>query len=77
MPARYLTVTEFAGRISQEGGIEEALEAGLKFSALDPNDPASRDLRGAWSRLEQFQEELQQAVGLVDEVLDGLADKQA
>ena len=69
----YMTPARFASKVEWEGGVQDALDYGLKATDLDPEDPNSRELREAWGELERiYREQYQPAERKVDDILDGI-----
>ena len=50
--SEFMTAKDFAAKIEWEGGVSDALDYGLKHTALDPNDSESADLRSKWKEIE-------------------------
>lgn len=65
---------DFAAKVEWEGGILEALDCGLSYKDLDPNDPDSFELRRAWSSLEGAFEEMQFGLRDLEEIFEELED---
>lgn len=69
----YMTAANFASKVEWEGGILESLDYGLKAADLDPNDPASTELRRAWEALEGvYRTHVKPAMQVVEEILEDL-----
>lgn len=69
----YMTPADFAAKVAWEGGIEPALDYGLKHTELNPDDAASAKLRTAWAGLETaWREHFKPASEAVETVLEEL-----
>lgn len=60
-----MNTTQFAGKVAWEGGIEEALQYGLRSTDIDGND----ELRKAWAEMEIAWKKFQDKVGPVEALL--------
>ena len=71
----YMSTADFAAKVEWEGGVEGALEYGLKHTDLDPGDESVAELRAKWRELEEIYGELEalsdEAARILDEIQDG------
>lgn len=70
--SEFMTPTNFAAKVDWEGGIHGALGYGLKHTHLDPDDPASAELRAAWAELETLFRPFEVQCDIVGPLLDAL-----
>jgi len=64
-----MNTEEFAGKVEWEGGIEEALQYGLRSTDIDDNP----ELEAAWAEMEKVWAEWQVYVRAVEELLPDTA----
>lgn len=64
-----MTPEDFLGKVEWEGGIDEALDYGLRASDLDGSDP---ELSEAWATLERLHAEGEKARRVVNDKIEAL-----
>lgn len=52
MKPEYRSLGEFINKVEWEGGILDALDYGLSYEELDPEDPVNQEFRSVWQQLQ-------------------------
>lgn len=72
--SEYMTAKDFAAKVGWEGGIEEALDYGLKHTHLDPEDKTAdvlwdvwRDMEDKWAEFTELRDKAQKIIDKLDE----------
>lgn len=74
MPDEFMTPARFASKVEWEGGVDGALEYGLKHTHLDPDDPGSAVLRAEWLALEALYEPFEEQARYVADLLEEIPE---
>lgn len=72
----YMPLKDFLAKISWEGGVWDALDYGLRHTALDPADPTNTELRTIWKMLEAHHRNAQDLINAVDEIIEEWEESQ-
>jgi hypothetical protein len=70
MPYEPMSAKDFFAKVESEGGTLNALDYGLKYTDLNPDDPEGTNLRTAWQALEDKYQQLRPFLRQVDDLLD-------